>query len=242
MPNEPTIGARLRALQERSGLSLAKLAKGAGYAGASSIQRYFDDDYAPTALPLEIARKLADGFNGSPIARDELFSLAGYPAEPDARTVKFEGASNVVLRRDLPVYGTALGAPREIEGEAIEQTMLDESVVLEFLPRPTVLQNRADVYGFYIQGSSMAPRFEEGELGFAEAKRPPRVGDDVLVYLRGPDDHEGERVNAVLIKRLVRRTAHHIELQQFDPPKVFRIEVERVKQVHRVLPWREILS
>ncbi|MBO9624138.1 MAG: helix-turn-helix transcriptional regulator [Sphingomonas sp.] len=242
MPNEQTIGERLLALLERSGRSMAAVSKAAGYKTPSGVQRYFSMDYDPPVLPLEIARKLATGFDGSAINRDEIFSLAGFPSEPEGKTVKFEGASDVRLARDLPIYGTALGSPREIEGEAIEQTFLDESTVIEYLPRPTVLQGRADVYGFYIQGSSMAPRFEEGELGFAETKRPPRVGDDVVVFLAGPDHHDGDRVNAVLIKRLVRRTAQYIELEQFNPVKTFRVEVCRVKHVHRVLPWREILS
>ena len=237
----PTIGEKLQALRTRSGLSLGTLAKRAGYKAASSVQRYFDAGYDAAVLPLDVARKLADGFDGSPVSRAEIFSLAGYDAEPDAQVVKFEGAADVRLGRDVPVYGTALGAPLDFDGVAIEQTELQLHTVVDYFVRPTVLQNRPDVYGFYVQGASMAPRFEEGEMGFVETKRPPRVGDDVIVQLRAPID-DGEEVTAALIKRLVRRSASYVELEQFNPATTFRIEAEKVKAIHRVIPWRELLS
>jgi phage repressor protein C with HTH and peptisase S24 domain len=38
----------------------------------------------------------------------------------------------------------------------------------------------------------------------------------------------------VLIKRLVRRSAHFVELAQFNPPMTFRVPSERVAAIHRV--------
>lgn len=241
--DDSTIGAKLRAMRGRSGRSLANVAKAAGYKTASGVQRYFEDDYDAEVLPLDIARKIADGFSGTPISREEVFALAGFDVEPDAIPVQFEGPSQLRLPRDIPVYGTALGGPRTINGAAIEQTSLDEQSVIEYLVRPPILQNRRDVYGFYIQGSSMVPRFEEGEMGFAEGKRPPRVGDDVLVYMCAPGDTlDGDTIDAVLIKRLVRRTADYVELEQFNPALTFRVPSEKVKRIHRVIRFSELLS
>jgi len=45
MSNESTLGAKLRQMQERSGRSYREVAKAAGYSGASSVQRYYTDDY-----------------------------------------------------------------------------------------------------------------------------------------------------------------------------------------------------
>jgi phage repressor protein C with HTH and peptisase S24 domain len=39
----------------------------------------------------------------------------------------------------------------------------------------------------------------------------------------------------VLIKELVRRTASYIELRQFNPDVTFKIEVERVAKIHKVV-------
>lgn len=237
----PTLGEKLQSLRTRANLSLAAIAKRAGYRAASSVQRYFDVGYDAQALPLDLARKLADAFEGTPVARQELFALAGYDAEPDAQVVKFEGAAQVQLGKDVPVYGTALGAPLDFDGVAIEQTELQLHTIVDYFVRPSVLQGRPDVYGFYVQGGSMAPRFEEGEMGFVETKRPPRIGDDVIVQLRAPID-DGEEVTAALIKRLVRRSASYVELEQFNPATTFRIDAEKVKAIHRVIPWRELLS
>jgi len=176
----------------------------------------------------------------SAISKD-VSDLTGAPA-PNARAFKMEGASAERMSEDLPIFGTALGAPRVIEGEAIEQTTLNRGEIVTYYKRPTILNGRADVYGLVTVGSSMAPRFEEGEVTFVE-KRHPRVGDDVVVYLRPMSElDDGETADAVLLKRLVRRTANYIELEQFTPPITFRIDHDRVLRVDRVLPWAELLA
>ncbi|RSV15656.1 XRE family transcriptional regulator [Sphingomonas sp. ABOLF] len=243
VPDEQTIGARLKALWQQSGLSMQKLAKAAGYSGASSIQRYLDDAYDPAVLPNTIATRLADAFEKTPVGRAPVLELAGYDGEQALDTVvRFEGASQERLQTTIPIFGTALGAVEEIDGEAIEQTQLYESTVMGYVSRPAWLNGRSDVYGVYIQGASMSPRYEQGEMVVAEKNKPPRIFDDVIVQLASPDDHDGDRVTAVMIKRLVRRAAAYIELEQFNPPKIFRVETDRVKAVHRVIPWSELLG
>ncbi len=59
------------------------------------------------------------------------------------------------MAQDVPVYGTALGASRIIDNNAIEQTTLNTGEVIAYFKRPVVLDGRVDVYGLYIQGSSM---------------------------------------------------------------------------------------
>lgn len=244
MADSTTLGEKLRALHERSGLSYDAIAKKAGYTGRSGVQRYFSPDYDAQFLPLSVAQKLAKGFSGSGVSEDEIISLTGIPTN-NAVVVRYEGASETTLRRDLPVYGTSLGAPRDFDGKAIEQTMLNSGNVIAYLPRPTVLNGQAHAYGLYVQGSSMAPRFEDGETIFAthaEHSRPPRIGDDVVVYIRDIDDDDGHRASAALVKRLVRRTATYIELEQFSPAITFRIDAAMVLRMDRVIPWSELLS
>jgi transcriptional regulator with XRE-family HTH domain len=158
---------------------------------------------------------------------------------------RYEGAADVSLPRDVPIFGTSLGAPQDFDGTAIEQTTLNSGEVIGYLPRPTVLNGQRAVYGLYVQGGSMAPRFEDGDTLFAQDSRqgrPPRIGDDVIVYLVEMDGDDGERASAVLVKRLVRRTSDYIELEQFGPAAVFRIAVRQVLRIDRVIPWRELLS
>jgi len=235
MADEST-GERLKRIQERSGRSYAEIAKAAGLAGRSSVQRYFSPEF-DGLLSVTVAKNLVAGLAGTNIDPNEIWELA----EPMPNVAPAPTARLETDKRDLPIYGTALGAPIEFDGVAVEQTELHMSEVIDRYRRPSALRGRPDAYGVYIQGSSMAPRFQEGEVAFVDPKRPPQVGDDVLVFLVGPED-DGERMTACLIKRLVRRTADYIELEQFNPGQAFRIERGRVSKVHRVIPWAELLA
>lgn len=241
MSNQVTIGQQLRELQERAGLSYDAIAKRAGYSGRSSVQRFFSPEYDPPYLPLTVAEKLADAFDGTTIGRSAIMALAGMP-EGNATIVQYEGASLERMQRDVPVFGTALGAPREFDGQAIEQTTLNSGETIGYFQRPVVLAGRRNVYGLYIQGSSMSPRFEHGESAFVERGRPARIGDEVVVYLRDMENDDGQSASGVMIKRLVRNTAQYIELEQFNPPVTFKVELDRVVKVDRVIPWAELLS
>ncbi len=167
------------------------------------------------------------------------------PAEiaSNGTPVRMEGAALASMHDDLPIYGTALGAERQVDGEAIEQTTLNRSEVIQYVRRPILLNGRADAYGLYVSGSSMSPRFEDGEMIVIDPKGRLRIGDDVVVYLRaGGDADDGETARAVLVKRLVRRSASHIDLRQFEPPMTFRVGMDEIVRVDRVLTLQEMLA
>ncbi|HEX7873969.1 MAG TPA: S24 family peptidase, partial [Sphingobium sp.] len=171
--------------------------------------------------------------------------LRGGPAS-NAIPVPMEGASAIRLAQDLPIYGTALGADRIVDDHAVEQTYLNTGDVIGYAKRPTILDGRADAYGIYVQGSSMSPAHEDGALILVETKRPPRVGDDIVIYLRSTgeedmDDSHG-RARCVMVKRLVRRSASYIELEQFSPRMTFRIETTEIVKFHRVMTLSDLIS
>jgi len=161
--------------------------------------------------------------------------LSEFP-EGNATPVHFEGAAADRMPQNMPVFGTALGAEMIVEGEAIEQTMLNSGDIIEYRKRPIVANGIERVYGLYVQGSSMYPAHRDGAFLYAQREVPLRIGDDVVVYLR-PQNHEddGERASHVLIKRLVRRSAQYVELEQFQPAKTFRIAMGNVLRIDRVL-------
>lgn len=145
------------------------------------------------------------------------------------------------LDRDIPVYGTALGAEAAFWTEhagdiAIEQTDLNTGEVVDYFRRPPALRHRRDIYVLYPAGVSMEPAFEEGRAFIVDPKRPPSIRDYVVVYLR---DRSDEFASAVLIKRLVKRSGTYVELEQFNPPAVFRLEMRQIREMHRVMPWDE---
>lgn len=244
MPGTETTGEALSRLRARSGLSMAKLARAAGYSHASGVQRYLAPEF-DKRLPLDVAEKLADAMTGrgTPVIdRDEIFALAGLPVAPNAQTFQMEGASEARMVRDVPIYGTALGAEEIYDGEAVEQTMLNTAEVIGYLHRPVLLNGRADVYGIYVQGSSMNPRHRDGATLFVESRKRPSIGDDAVIYLRMPDEHDGERPSCVLVKTLVKKSASFIELEQYNPHLVFRIPADRVARMDRVITLDELVA
>lgn len=243
MSEKRSIGGQLLDLKNRAALSLDAIADAAGYAGRSSIQRFFHEDFEDEFLSPKIAVKLAKAFEGTVVGAEPIMALAGMPAA-NATPAKYEGAPDVRMERDLPIHGTALGAPRDLEGHAVEQTMLNSGEIVGYIPRPAVLRNVKDAYAVYVQGSSMSPRHDPGETLIVTdgRKRPPRIGDDVVVYMRDVEEDDGQRARAVLVKRLIRRSASFVELEQFNPPLVFRVEASQVVRIDRVVPWSEILS
>lgn len=160
----------------------------------------------------------------------------------NAKPFEMEGASEERMKQDVPILGTALGADKIIDGEAIEQTYLNSGEVVGYLRRPVLLDGRTDVYGIYVQGSSMHPRFKDGATLFVERKRPARIGDDVVVYLRGDDGCGGERTQCVLVKELVRKSGSYVELLQYEPRHTFKIEAARIERIDRVIPWDELVA
>lgn len=146
------------------------------------------------------------------------------------------------MLQDIPVYGTALGGEHEFSDQAdgrvaIEQTDLNTAEVVDRFRRPPNLINRRDIYGLYVAGDSMEPAFEAGQGVLVDPTKPPGARDYVVVYLRDREDSDGAA--GVLIKRLVRRSGSFIELQQFNPPSIFRLDARLFREVHRVMPWDE---
>lgn len=164
--------------------------------------------------------------------------------EPNAVPFKMEGASEERMRDNLPIYGTAIGTVKEIDGEAIEQTTLNTGEVVSYAKRPVILNGNASAYGLYVTGSSMEPRHMEGETVLIDPKGRLKNGEDVVVYLRpaNPEEDDGQSARAVMVKRLVRRTSTYIELEQFSPHKIFRVDMVEVVRVDRVIPWSELVA
>lgn len=242
--NDESTGQALSRLRAQAGMTVRDLAVAAGYSHGSGIQRYIDDGFDKN-LAYAVAERFADALAGKgspPIAREEVLALSGVPVEPNAAPFKMEGAGAERMKRDVPIYGTALGAVEVVDGEAIEQTMLNTAETIGYLRRPVILDGRADVYGLYVQGSSMDPRYRDGATVFVETRKPPRIGDDVVVYLRQPDEHDGERVSCALIKTLARKTAHYVELEQYGPALTFKLPIERIDHMDRVIPFDELVA
>ena len=242
MADNQTTGEKLRDMMQRAGLSVRQLAKRAGYAAGSGAQRFIDPLF-DKRLTIDVATRFAEAFKGTSVTPEEVWELAGLTA-PNGNVVQLSDNTEKFVTRDVPIYGTALGSVIHFDAVAVEQTNFDLGDVVQYIARPSVLKGRRDVYGVYVQGSSMAPRYQDGELIFVDPVRPPMIGDDVIVFLcdEKGNGHDGDQITCCLVKRLVKRSAESIRLEQFTPSSEFDVPAERVWKVQRVIPFSELFS
>lgn len=244
---EETIGVTLSELRKRSGLSLEDVAKRAGYAGRSSVQQYFAAHYDPRRLDAVVADRLAGalaGLGDPVIDRSEIMRLVGVAVPTEVVPIDQPMPTMRGLPRDLPVYGSALGAdlsfPDGDGGEVeVEQTLLTLTDAITYVRRPPAMEGMRKAYALFVVGSSMEPRYRPGEPVFIDPVSPPQIGDDVIVQLlRRDEDGEGEVVCA-LVKTLRRRTARFVELEQYEPRRTFKVPHGQIAHLHRIISMRE---
>lgn len=193
----------------------------------------------------EIIRNIRRGLSKNP-RRDTMEKLAGVldcsfewlatgrgPVEPPAEGVE-DGAPGMPARnqmaQDIPVLGTAAGS----ETAAFQ---LQSGSPIDHVRRPPGVASAVDVYAIYVVGDSMMPRFDEGELIYVSGNRPARPGDYVVVQTA---DGNGEIT--AWCKRLVRKGGKSIVVEQFNPPKTFKIPVKSAAAVHRVLTTNDLFG
>ena len=134
---------------------------------------------------------------------------------------------------DVPVYGTVRG------GEAYNADFEFNGQIVDYVRRPEKLMGRADVFALYVIGTSMSPWREPGELAYIEQIRTPRAGDYVVIELT---PRRGDTVRPALVKKLLNMTPSKLKLQQYQPAKEFDLEMAKVAQLHRVIPWDELVA
>lgn len=142
----------------------------------------------------------------------------------------------------IPVLGTGycddLVIPAEGGGEIeIERAMLETDHTVRMIERPPALWNVRDPYAIQFIGSSMEPRYYQGELGIVNPGRVPGPGDFVVAQL---NDGQSDAVVTVLVKQLVKVAGNYYELRQFNPDLTFRIERRRVSRLHRIMLSSEL--
>lgn len=178
---------------------------------------------SPDQVPSEVA--FADGrkldFGGS---------LSGIPGIPLLGTGD--------CSEDLIVKDTDSG--QEVR---VERASFDPDFHVRMIARPPALLGVPDLYAIFFVGESMRPRFEPGEPGIVDPRRPVRAGDYVLVQLTdgGRNADGSPEVTSVIVKRLVRRTEKEWVLEQYNPPATFALPRRAVARVHRILRPEDML-
>ncbi len=255
---------RLKDLRQRAGLSMAAIAKACGYRGASSYQRYENAElYGDTYLPLKLVRALVPALTGRgapPIKAEEVMALAGVsvgedgeitqvdldprpesaaPARPRGRPAPPADAGGgrpvavpavADMPRDVPVIGN-------VEGGA-DGSFVMNGERIDVVRRPPGVASAIHAFALYVVGTSMSPRYEEGDLIYVHPDRPPRPGDDVVIELHGTAGEAGRSY----IKRLVRRGGRQVTCRQFNPDREVNYETRDIRRIYRILTAAELLG
>jgi len=134
------------------------------------------------------------------------------------------------LARDVPVMGTAAGS--------LAGAFQFEGGVVDYVARPPALVGAKNAYSMYVDGNSMAPEHNSGDLRFVHPDRKVHIGDSVVVTAKYSEHGPYES----FIKRLVRRTGDRIIVEQLNPPATIEFDLRFVASVHKVLTMNDLFG
>lgn len=223
-----TLAKRLQETMERAGLTQAGLARKASAFGETVSQQVVQHltsgrntnskSLVPIAKALDVSVEwLTTGETGS-------FAVKGGSANLRASKAPRDNARDPRDAERVPVLGMAECGP--------DGWSLWNGDIIDTIPRPMNLMGAPRAYAVYIVGDSMEPRYYSGELAHVHPGKPVTIGAFVLVQIR--PDHDGDTPKAV-VKRLIKRSATKITLEQYNPPKKFEIKTDDIVSLHRVV-------
>jgi len=238
-----TLRERVRERLELTGKSALGVSKEIG-ANTGYVRDLLDP--AKTSIPS--AARLARIAQALGTTTDWLIGTADSPEQPHSE-VSFREPPNLwngPQTAGIPLLGTAYCDDLAVEtvdgnGEMkIERVLLEQDHTVRMIMRPPALWAAKDAYAIYFHGSSMEPRFRQGDIGVVDPRRPPRPGEDVVAQLN--DGNGGQDVITVLVKELGRTTSDHVELTQFNPPITFKVPRRQIARLHRIVSLAELLG
>jgi phage repressor protein C with HTH and peptisase S24 domain len=160
----------------------------------------------------------------------DVLSSGGLTMHSEVRAADLSPSLLRNLPKDVPVLGTVAGS--ELGKGAFQLT----SDIVDYVRRPAGLIGAADIYALYVEGESMLPKFEPGDLVFVHPHRKPRPRDYVVV--QEPDtDNGGPRG---FIKRLVTTTTRLVRTEQFNPKANIDFVIRPGLQIHKVMTDGEL--
>jgi SOS-response transcriptional repressor LexA len=214
---------------------------------AAGVSRSFFQDLKTkgTRPRIDTLKKMLDAIHVSMSEFNGILGIETHTAAPVSNVTEaplaFRHRSNPM---DVPVWGTAEGAfyLPELDGSdsSVETTTLMPQEIIDHIRRPIGIAEKKAVYALFVVGTSMEPRYLDGEPIFVDPNRTPAIGDHVVLQLAAPDGNGDEEVVRAMVKRLERRTANYYELRQYTPNILFRVPKERVSAIHRVIPPSEL--
>ena len=125
-----------------------------------------------------------------------------------------------VGENQIPVYGNAAAG--------LGADVTDVSSPVEYVGRHPLMASSANGYAVFVVGTSMEPRFREGEIVYVRPGKPPRRGDDVVVQI------EKDKTRTAIVKEYVSADDEDVTLRQHNPTKEIKIRRDSVSAIHIV--------
>jgi phage repressor protein C with HTH and peptisase S24 domain len=108
--------------------------------------------------------------------------------------------------------------------------MVISTDAIDYVGRPSILENINDGYGIYVVGESMVPLYRPGDVLLVHPKLPP-VRDGRFVFYQ--TDGNGETLATV--KELVSWNDDTWRVRQHNPPRDFELSRKEWATAHRVV-------
>lgn len=158
-------------------------------------------------------------------------------AEIEKAQIYLSGGSSLPQPKSSPSYSQQEGTTDKIRVLGMAECGADgwalfNGEVVDMVNRPPSLAGAPNGFAVYVVGTSMAPRYEPGEVVYIHPGRPVTPGCYVLVQTVPLEDGAAPRA---VIKRLVRRSGAKVTLEQFEPPKTFNINVSEIVSIYKVV-------
>jgi phage repressor protein C with HTH and peptisase S24 domain len=132
---------------------------------------------------------------------------------------------------DVPVLGTAAGSHTRGAFQL-------QSDPVDYVTRPASLAGAKGVYALYIEGTSMEPQYQPGDLVYIHPHRPPRIGDSVVIQQQRHATSEIEATIGVLDGR----SGETITIRKHNPVSKIEIKTKTITALHKVLSLNEIFG
>ena len=223
------LAARIRARLATLGKSARGASLEAGL-GASTIRNVLEGrSQSPRGVTLAALARVLETSEGWILHGDQEREgpASALPIPPSAAAAS-KGLRSKPLPRffddgdRMPVYAAAEGG---------NGTMIVSTDEIDRIPRPYTLEGIAEAYGILITGESMVPAFRPGDTAWVNPRLPPIRDCEVILYQ--VNDHDGEAVAS--IKQLAGWTDREWVVQQWNPPKKFKLDRGAWKTCHRVV-------
>jgi phage repressor protein C with HTH and peptisase S24 domain len=134
------------------------------------------------------------------------------------------------MPNDVPVMGTAAGS--HLKG-AFQLT----TDAIDYVRRPPALATARDIYALYVEGTSMEPQYNPGDLVYIHPHKPPRVGDAVIIQCRSSGELMEARSGIY-----AKKNGETITIRKHNPQAEVELKRAHVVAVHKVLTLNELFG